>query len=210
MEALESTEVRVGLSTAAEAYRTATGSYTTTTTASGTHGSRTFSWDSSNNYIKSDGQVDFDTSSSPDNEVDIITTIERRLNATNDVLGSAVTSSEDSATNVITSSVNVEESDVTSGIGFTIAQSTGMGSRLSDAGTASNGEYYVATGDYRLLEASTDKLAMDTSGKLSFTGATNFDDGTAAKNVASVAIKVYDIASSVANTAKGADGGRNC
>ena len=164
MEALESTEVRVGLSTAAEAYRTATGSYTTTTTTtSAAHGSsnRTFSWDSSNNYIKSSGQVDFDTSSSPDNEVDIITTIERRLNATNDVLGSAVTSSENSATNVITSSVNVEESDVTSGIGFTIAQSTGMGSRLSDAGTASNGEYYVATGDYQLCKRH-NKLSMAT------------------------------------------------
>ena len=185
MEALESTEVRVGLSTAAEAYRTATGSYTTTTTAtSGAHGpDRTFSWDSSNNYIKSAGQVDFDTSSSPDNEVDIITTIERRLNARNDVLGSAVTSSENSATNVITSSVNVEESDVTSGIGFTIAQSTGMGSRLSDAGTASNGEYYVATGT--INSGSIDnKLSMATDGKLSFTGATNFDDGTAANNVA--------------------------
>ena len=69
-------------------------------------------------------------------------------------MGSAVTSSENSATNVITSSVNVEESDVTSGIGFTIAQSTGMGSRLSDAGAASNGEYYVATGTIT-LEAST-------------------------------------------------------
>ena len=38
------------------------------------------------------------------------------------------------------------------------------------------------------------------------TGATNFDDVTAAENVASVAIKVYDITSSAANTAKGADG----
>ncbi|MDA9013172.1 flagellin [Alphaproteobacteria bacterium] len=199
MEAIESTEVRVGLSTAAEAYRTATGSYTTTTTASGTHGSRTFSWDSSNNYIKSDGQVDFDTSSSPDNEVDIITTIERRLNATNDVLGSAVTSSENSATNVITSSVNVEESDVTSGIGFTIAQSTGMGSRLSDAGTASNGEYYVATGTIN-SQSVNNKLSMATDGKLSFTGATNFDDNTAANNVASVAIKVYDIDSTATET----------
>mgnify|MGYP000999470057 CR=1 FL=1 len=202
MEALESTEVRVGLSTAAEAYRTATGSYTTTTTTtSAAHGTnnRTFSWDGSNNYIISSGQVDFDTSSSPDNEVDIITTIERRLNARNDVLGSAVTSSENSATNVITSSVNVEESDVTSGIGFTIAQSTGMGSRLSDAGTASNGEYYVATGT--INSGSIDnKLSMATDGKLSFTGATNFDDNTAANNVASVAIKVYDIDSSAPET----------
>ena len=42
MEALESTEVRVGLSTAAEAYRTATGSYTTTTTTtSAAHGATT-------------------------------------------------------------------------------------------------------------------------------------------------------------------------
>ena len=202
MEALESTEVRVGLSTAAEAYRTATGSYTTTTTTtSAAHGTnnRTFSWDGSNNYIISSGQVDFDTSSSPDNEVDIITTIERRLNARNDVLGSAVTSSENSATNVITSSVNVEESDVTSGIGFTIAQSTGMGSRLSDAGTASNAEYYVATGT--INSGSIDnKLSMATDGKLSFTGATNFDDNTAANNVASVAIKVYDIDSSAPET----------
>ena len=203
MEALESTEVRVGLSTAAEAYRTATDSSytTTTTTTSAAHGTnnRTFSWDGSNNYIISSGQVDFDTSSSPDNEVDIITTIERRLNATNDVLGSAVTSSENSATNLITSSVNVEESDVTSGIGFTIAQSTGMGSRLSDAGTASNAEYYVATGT--INSGSIDnKLSMATDGKLSFTGATNFDDNTAANNVASVAIKVYDIDSSAPET----------
>jgi flagellin len=205
MEAIESTEVRVGLSTAAEAYRAATGSYTTTTTASGTHGARTFSWDSSNNYIKSDGQVDFDTASSPDNEVDIITTIERRLNARNDVLGSAVTSSENSATNVITSSVNVEESDVTGGIGFTVAQSTGMASRLSDAGAASNSEYYVATGTINSVSID-NKLAMDTNGKLSFTGSTNFDDADADENVASVAIKVYDITSSAANTAKGADG----
>ena len=202
MEALESTEVRVGLSTAAEAYRTATGSYTTTTTTtSAAHGpsNRTFSWDGSNNYIISSGQVDFDTSSSPDNEVDIITTIERRLNATNDVLGSAVTSSENSATNLITSSVNVEESDATNGIGFTIAQSTGMGSRLSDAGTASNGEYYVATG--AINSASIDnKLSMATNGKLSFSGKTDFNDGTAAENVADVVIKVYDIDSTLPET----------
>ena len=41
---------------------------------------------------------------------------------------------------------------------------------------------------------------MATDGKLSFTGATNFDDNTAANNVASVVIKVYDIDSSAAET----------